>query len=473
MLTPLFSAFVLITGACLVQKFSTGRRKFWLSGFFGTAAAFCLIFSAFIYWATPAIILPAPSGEYTVALSHWVIETDRPETYTLSPTDHRKLHVKIWYPTADVSGVDFSLYRPVPVQARYASPRMAKIHAAAVGEALFFLEARLKANLKGATLQAYEGTAPLKTDKKFPVLLFSPGHKAHLDFFSTTLQDIASHGYIVVGVNHSYEVPHSILPTGEIFMRTDNALENAPALSANDYRAYERRLSNNYDIIGELTSNALYEQNERRFFEAYNAIIDTPQDLTRDLPVRVADMQSVIQYLKQEAARPNSSALLSLMDLSKVGAFGMSFGGPTSAEFCRQYEKCFGAANIDGKNWGNMLRDPVNVPMLWIAGTYTDNERFDVPYTLKYWPSDAFRVFVPGARHHAFTDAPFLSPLFELSVLEYPYNIKPTGHSFDIHRITNGALVDFFDHYAKGKPLMLESLQDDLKDVRVEKYMRP
>jgi dienelactone hydrolase len=472
MLTPLFSALILIIMAYIIQKTKKNLLALWFSRLLRLISIPCIMFAAFVFWATPAITLPEPSGQHTVALSHWVIKTDRPETYTLDPADKRMLHVKVWYPTANVSNINFSRYKPVPQHASYASAGMAKIHAAGIGSIgpLSFLEPRLNTSIENTTLAAYSGTAPLKTDETFPVLLFSHGHRAHLDFFSTTMQDIASHGYIVVGINHSYEVPHSVMPTGETLIRTDTALENTPALSSSHYSAYEKRLSDNYARIEQLTSNALYKKNERTFFDAYNTIIDTPQDLTRDLPIRIADMQSVMQFLEKGAEQPKASALFSAMDLSKVGAFGMSFGGPTSAEFCRLYMKCFAAANIDGKNWGNMLRSPVNVPMLWIAGTYTDNERFDVPYTLEHWASDAFRVFVPGALHQAFTDAPFLSPVIELATLEYPYNIQPTGHIFDIHKITNRALVNFFNHYAKEKPLALKSLGDNLLGVRVEEY---
>jgi len=472
MLASFIVGLILMALAYLIQKRKKDNRTLWLSRILNSTAVVCFIFSIFIFWATPAMVIPAPSGKYAVGLSHWVIETNRSETYTLSPTDKRKLHIKVWYPTADVSNVEFSRYKPAPKHAHYASPGMAKIHAAGIASVgpLAFLELRLKTNIKNAMLAAYSGTAPLKTDKKFPVLLFSHGHKAHLDFFSTTMQDIASHGYIVVGINHSYEVPHSVLPTGETFIHTGTALENTPPLSGSDYTAYEKRLSDNYDTIEQLTSNTLYERNEHAFFKAYNAIIDTPQDLTQDLPIRVADMQSVVQFLEQEGSLPNSPALFNIIDLSRIGAFGMSFGGPTSAEFCRQYMKCFAAANIDGKNWGNMLRDPVNVPMLWIAGTYTDNQRFDVLYTLKHWPTDAFRVFVPGALHQAFTDAPFLSPLIELAVLEYPYNIQPSDHSTNIHKVTNSALIGFFDHYAKSKVLKLEDLQNTLDGVLIEDY---
>ncbi|MBL4837483.1 MAG: hypothetical protein JKY34_07875 [Kordiimonadaceae bacterium] len=472
MIDLLFYTGILLILAFLSRRISNRVGKNWLSRGLTTAASFCLLFATFIFWATPSINLPLPSGTHTVGLSHWVINTDRTEPFTLNPSDKRKLHIKVWYPTADVSNIDFLHYRPAPKLAAYASPNMAPVHAALIGSIgpLSFLEPRLKKALAEAKLSTYAGPAPLKTNEKFPVLLFSHGHRAHLDFFSTTMQDLASHGYIVIGINHSYEVPHSIMPTGETFSRTDHIMEHSAASDAQTYQSYEKQLATLTNNINNITSNGGFEANKERFAQAYNAIIDTPQDLTYDLPIRVADMLSTIQFMEHAAKQASASALLKMMDLSKVGAFGMSFGGPTSAEFCRQYGKCIAAANIDGKNWGDMLRAPLDVPMLWIAGTYTQGERFDVPYTLENWQASAFRVLVPGATHQAFTDVPFLSPLLDVAVLEFPYNFMPRGHREDIHRVTNGALVALFDHYAKDKAFNLNMLETALEGVIVEEY---
>ncbi|PHR56124.1 MAG: hypothetical protein COA43_14440 [Robiginitomaculum sp.] len=472
MLPILFKITIFMTLSILIRKTSKSKRAIWIARGFAFSAALCVVFSAFVMWATPKISLPLPSGKFKIALSHMVLKTDRPEPYTLNPTDTRKLHIKIWYPTADISGTEFTYYKPVPKHAAYASPSMSDVHAKTISSygPLSMLRPRLKTRLAQARLSAYAGSAPLQTTEKFPILFFSPGHRAHLDYFSTTMQDIASHGYIVVGINHSYEPPVSILPTGETYMRTDTALENAPALSTHDYVKYEERLQHNYGIIEQYTSNKQYTEHEERFFSAYSTIINTPQDLTQDLPIRVADMLSAFSFLETNIEKQNPSALFSIMDISKIGTFGMSFGGPTSAEFCRIYKKCLAIANIDGKNWGNMLKEPLDVPMLWIAGSYTDNERFDIPYALNHWRADAFRVFIPGVTHQAFTDAPFLSPVLNLALIDMRYILKPGHHNAQVHKITNGALVQLFDHYIKGQPFNLTQLENELAQVRVEEY---
>jgi predicted dienelactone hydrolase len=438
-------------------------------------SSFILVLVAVLgWWATPNIILPAPTGAYTVAVSHWTLKTERPETYTLNPSDKRKLHLKIWYPTADLSNSEITYYKPVPTMANYASPNMAKHLAAVIGSVgpLSFLAPYLEENINAAKLSAYAGSAPLASaGQKFPILLFSPGHRAHLDFFSITMQDIASHGYIVVGVNHSYETGYSVLPTGEHLIRTDTALETTPARSAADYHAIEQKLNQNYALIDRLGLGSLNETQEEEFALAYNKIIKTPQSLTTDLPLRVQDLISTISFLEKSAETNKKSALFTLMDFSNVGAFGMSFGGPTSAEFCRIYGKCKAIANLDGKNWGKMLEEPLDVPMMWVKGSYTLNTRFDVPYTLKRWRGDAYRVVVPGALHQSFTDAPFLSPLVSMAVLEFPYNLNQSYRE-TVHHLTNSALVAFFNHYTKGGPLDFSALHkiDTDEKIQIEEF---
>ncbi|MBL4639825.1 MAG: hypothetical protein JKY57_04780 [Kordiimonadaceae bacterium] len=468
MFEPMFFAVILWLLSVLVRKTNTGALAKWGARLLAVSAALSVGTAFFINWAAPKVTLPPPTGEYSVAMSHWVVNTGRAELYTQNPSDERKLHVKVWYPTADLSGVDFVHYKPKPKKALYASPGMADVHAGKISSfgPLSFLGPHLTEMARTSELAAYAGAAPLKTAEKFPVLLFSPGHHAHLDFFSTTMQDVASHGYIVVGVNHSYEVDKSILPTGEILQRTDVALQDTMALSVEDFRDYEKQLTAHYEVIERVGA-----KDEDQFAQAYNDIINVPQDLTQDLPIRVADLLSVINFIETTVSGTESTALLESMDLTRVGAFGMSFGGPTSAEFCRAYGKCVAVANIDGKNWGDMLHAPLDVPMMWVNGAYTAGERFDVPYTLKHWKANAYRVLVPGALHQAFTDAPFLSPLVELMVLEYPHNIAPSGHSIDIMRTTNAALVALFDRYAKGKPLQLKQIEEMLDGVKVEQYI--
>src|SRR6185436_13616693 len=57
---------------------------------------------------------------------------------------------------------------------------------------------------------------PVKEGASYPVVLFSPGNGTNIEFYSSLASEIASHGYIVVGLNHPYDVPAVLLSDGSI-----------------------------------------------------------------------------------------------------------------------------------------------------------------------------------------------------------------------------------------------------------------
>lgn len=55
-----------------------------------------------------------------------------------------------------------------------------------------------------------KGSAP------YPVVLFSPGNGTNIEFYSGIAGEIASHGYIVVGLNHPHDVAAIELSSGNV-----------------------------------------------------------------------------------------------------------------------------------------------------------------------------------------------------------------------------------------------------------------
>ncbi|MDO6489236.1 hypothetical protein Q4503_16195 [Colwellia sp. 6_MG-2023] len=421
----------------------------------------------FINWATFPPVLPKPTGPYTVAVSEWQIKTNRDEVYTLQANDKRQLHIKIWYPTDNWQTLDKGNYKPKPQLANYTSTNMAEVHAKRISQfgPIGFLKQPLTKSLEEAKLHAYAGTSVSKHKEKYPVLLFSHGHRAHIDYSNTTLQDLASHGYIVIGVNHSYEMPHSVLPDGTELIRTDVTLSSAQSSSLEDTLQFEKILTHNYQVIHQIVDNGSFDTEQEKFAEAFQNIIDTPQGFSRDLPIRVDDLFSVIEFLQMPEQK--ESSLVQAMNFDKLAALGMSFGGPTATEFCRLYQHCMAMANIDGTTWGTKWQQVQDVPMLWIASTKSEINRLDRPYLMQRWHAPHSQVLIPGVRHQGFTDIAFLSPFLDLNVLEFPHNIKPRGYAQKVHHVTNLALVKWFDLHLKSKISDLQYLENVLPGVRV------
>lgn len=135
---------------------------------------------------TPA--LPSPTGMHAVGHTSFVIEdTTRPEPFTEDATDHRTLHVELWYPAAPGT---------TPRKRPYLDGETAWAFADGDSAKAAFL----------ATLQASSGVdaAVLSRPEPLPIVIFSHGHGTHPALHTTTLEDIASHGYVVAAINHTY-----------------------------------------------------------------------------------------------------------------------------------------------------------------------------------------------------------------------------------------------------------------------------
>jgi len=150
------------------------------------------------------LVLPAPIGPYAVGQTvfRWV-DTSRPEVMTGDPADFREVIATIWYPAEPGTGTKSPYF-----------PGLSKVSKALVesGEVepweVFGLQFIRSQNLLEAKLA--NNQAP------YPVLILSPGNGTNIEFYTSLASGIVSHGYIVVGLNHPYDVAAVELSNGEV-----------------------------------------------------------------------------------------------------------------------------------------------------------------------------------------------------------------------------------------------------------------
>ncbi|WP_238008515.1 acetylhydrolase [Dactylosporangium sp. AC04546] len=136
----------------------------------------------------PRLVLPLPTGPFpvgTVALR--LVDRSRPDPYA-GPGRFRELMVSVWYPARDA--------------ARY--PR-----------AQWMPEASMRALLAGNGLPGDAALAPItagrlgapvrRTGERLPVVVFSHGAHDQRASHTTVVQELASHGYVVLTVAHTYD----------------------------------------------------------------------------------------------------------------------------------------------------------------------------------------------------------------------------------------------------------------------------
>ena len=139
--------------------------------------------------------LPYPTGQFPVGRSRFeMLDPLRAEIYSDNPADKRELVTWIWYPAAALTGSEPAVYVPAAWQS---------------------VDQLLGVNLAAVRCYAISDPPLSGSLPSFPVLFFSPSGFPPL-MWAAIAEELASHGYFVVGVNHTYETTVTAFSDGRI-----------------------------------------------------------------------------------------------------------------------------------------------------------------------------------------------------------------------------------------------------------------
>ena len=360
-------------------------------------------------------VLPVPTGKHAVGrISMECVDHSRREIYSEDLGATRELVLWTWYPAAPGTGDDPAALLPTPW-----TP---------IADFLGLDVAGIRTSATTAACIASEQDA-------YPVLLLSPSGFSPL-LLSAIAEELASNGYVVVGVNPTYESAVTVFADGRTVPMNPAALGGAlgPQSGAH-HEAFRRRA----------------------------AVCD----------YKAADLRAVTDHLTR--LEPNRAGLTSArLDLSRIGALGHSFGGNAAIEWCRVDERCRAAVNLDGAVWTEVATVGLLRPALQIladhpefamsgadavrAGVFHDEAWFEAEKALTYGGWRAIdrlacpgrTVRIAGASHMSFMDISFL-PIREDSPargLRETTSIEPDR----MWRITSDLLLAFFGEHLHGRP---------------------
>ncbi|WP_310727154.1 hydrolase [Streptomyces sp. N2A] len=328
-----------------------------------------------------AMALPAPTGRHqvgTVALN--LIDRQRHDPWGGGTPGHRyrELMVSVRYPAGAGAG-------------RY--PRAAQLtprEAAAFDRMNSFSEHVPPGKVAWqATRTAAHTGAPVaarRPGQRLPVVLYSPGAGDPRGFGSTLCDELASRGYVVVTVDHTYEAPAVEFPGG----RVARSVMPAEVVKA-------KKAGRMTELLRKVTA------------------------------VRVADTRFVLDELGRRGdASPLPRGLRGVLDLGAVGMFGQSAGGFTAAQTMHDDRRIRAAANLDGvmgytqrdddpSNPSTVGRDGVDRPLL-LMGMDGDTHHTVASWGAVWehsrgsdgaWLRD---LMLRGSRHATYTDAETLIP---------------------------------------------------------------
>jgi dienelactone hydrolase len=255
--------------------------------------------------------------------------------------------------------------------------------------------------------------APLaRTESLQPVLLFAPGAGVNATFYSTFTEDLASHGYVVFG----------IVPTGWVATTFPDG-HTVPGANKRS------------DDLGWITGTAL--------------------------PLWADDLRFMLDQI-EALDRNSNSIFFHRLDLSRVGAFGHSFGGAASISAGLQDPRIKAVLNLDGSPFGVLSNRVLPKPLMVIKhGVSSKPEvaprdkvgrakaKVEEELSSVYLQGrPGYRLTVAGAQHMTFSD---------MGVLQ---TWADAGHRLGADDASDGAktlavicdyIRAFFDNFLRGE----------------------
>jgi predicted dienelactone hydrolase len=372
--------------------------------------------------AADEIVLPTPTGPYRVGrASFHRIDTSRPEPFTEDPSDHREVLFQIWYPAEATGGTVAPYLDSLPDDEVF--------HYSFVG-----MERLMKTRS-----HAFTGVKVSGARKRYPVIVFSHGLGRVSAHYTAFLENLASHGYIVVGVDSPFFSSALKMPDGRIIQNKS-------------------------------------QRNQRQGARVEEAV------------TQAQDLIFVLNELERLNKKDTEVGLAGRFDLRHIGVFGHSRGGFTAPHACLLDSRFRACLNLDGYPLTPAVTEKgIRQPYMhveeiapWLQNPPTDEElrnanqtREDAnrqaleverrrEQTFSKMSSGVYVVTVKGAMHNSFSDMPFIAP-------ERYRNIEINAAR--ALTITNAYVLAFFDRYLRGRrqPL-LEGNSADFPEVTVQIY---
>jgi dienelactone hydrolase len=314
----------------------------------------------------PMFHLPEPTGPYAVGTSFlYMKDLARVEDAVPAGGSARELLVQLWYP-AQPSHNRF---------ARYREPR----------------ETKVLSSYQSVILTNSRQDAPIAiSGGPFPVILFNHAWQGRRTNYTFLTEELASHGYIVASIDHTYNASQIAFPDGR--------------------------------VVHGVASNEINDP-ETSTAERVRTIWD------KEIVKWVADERFVLDRLTQ-MNRLAGTPWFGRLDTNNAGALGHSFGGAAATAVCASDPRVRASVNMDGWFFGAIRARGPNQPLLVITATPTQGSETtdsrpkveaaldaadfaDVKASLRNF--GGYLLSVKGAEHEDFTDQPLISPMRMLS----------------------------------------------------------
>lgn len=361
--------------------------------------------------------LPTPTGPYAVGTTISYLTVPAPEADSGTESARpRQLPVQLWY----------------PAQARAGGTTVAYIPDAALLEAMkeqdyLDLSDDLLESWRTVRTHARSEAPLVRAPRELPLLLFSHGFGVSRSNYTSILEDLASHGYVVAAIDHP-GLGFTTLPDGTV--STFAPLPGGPPAQVEQSRADAGH------VLDALLGN-------------------------------VGDVE-----------RPDAwQAFPARLDRDRVGMLGHSLGGAAALDACRTDPRFRACVNLDGDPFGRVEEEGVARPYLVILHVPEESQR--PPREVREqrdatWaavaakqPTPATVAKIENTMHLSFSDLPFLVPD---ELLRRNGAVIEPARGFDA---TMELVRAFLDRWLRGEEgVTLEAVASGYPEVTVRRLRR-
>jgi dienelactone hydrolase len=333
-------------------------------------------------------------------------DMSRPENFTADPSDFREMMAQLWYPIQNSTTGSRTEYMDYPT--------------------FQWLKHRSPIPLITIPNDAYLFVRPHGRNETsiasglFPVIIFSPGYDGVYQIYTSFIEDVVSHGFVVVSINHPYVSGITVFPDGRTV-----GLAPVPTDPVEQSAFFNMSLRT---IVGDATF-----------------VLDT-----------ITEMNS------------SDPEFAGHFDLSRVGMYGHSFGGANTAVCCYEDARFKAGLTLEGVYYPSFTPGNITVPFLMMFAEARLTSNATVQYMWNHTTNDTVQMTIAGSTHYAYTDVGLLLshlvPLIPRKILGFG-SIQPKR----MVNITRTFTTAFFEVYLKGAPVeTLLSLPSQFDEVQFE-----
>ncbi|KAM0228320.1 hypothetical protein ACHAP5_011970 [Fusarium lateritium] len=386
-------------------------------------------------------------GPYPVTINEYEIKTTRQDPLADSP-ELRRLLVTVYRPHLDsfTCPDEYQTYIP------YCPP----VVSAAILDSLVIYDNYTVNNRvtdRSAKVEPFNHARLLNCSRPFepsaspgPIVVFSPGSKGVHNFYTGLLQSVASSGYTVVAIDHTYESVAQVFPDGTVAMQSKKA---------------------------------------QKYFDV------TQLNVAGLQPIRSDDMTDVLDAIENgevpvlgpfAKSNPNSTTTSNTncsdptVETLRVAVYGHSLGGSTAQNALVSDSRVIGGINIDGSVFGPAANASTSKPLLILGSEELS------PVSLAPQMSEIYNSYngwkswtwVNNTVHYGFTDIPVFADALNLRGDYFPKVFTGSIGSARNQETHWRMSVSFFDYVFKGvKPDLLVGPLPQYPDVFLRAHAEP